>query len=229
MLQAHVPDLAGRLARRLCGLAAGAPRRPLSFRLLRQRRRRSGHQVLPRHHRTRRTSLCDGAFHGLTCGALSLMSEPFWRGKFGPMLPNTACIPFGDIAALQREAQDQKLRRVHRRADAVRRRHSSLRRELPEEAQELCRKYGTLFVLDEVQTGMFRTGISCRSSFRRRPRHGHPRQGPQAEDSSRERRADDRRRLQSVYDSLKRSIVHTSTFGENRCRCAPGSRLSTCW
>ena len=45
---------------------------------------------------TGRTGLlyADGAFHGLTCGALSMMGDPFWRDKFGPMLPDTG---FGSL------------------------------------------------------------------------------------------------------------------------------------
>src|SRR5438309_975264 len=42
-----------------------------------------------------------GAFHGLTCGALSLMGDGFWKDGFGPMLPETYEIPFGDIPALE--------------------------------------------------------------------------------------------------------------------------------
>ena len=44
----------------------------------------------------------DGAFHGLTCGALSLMGSPFWKEGFGPMLPDTHEVPFNDTAALAR-------------------------------------------------------------------------------------------------------------------------------
>src|SRR5438477_436112 len=42
------------------------------------------------------------AFHGLTCGALSLMGDPFWRDGFGPMLPDAAPVPFGSLEALER-------------------------------------------------------------------------------------------------------------------------------
>jgi ornithine--oxo-acid transaminase len=37
-----------------------------------------------------------GAFHGLTCGALSLMGNDFWREGFGPLLPQTYEVPFND-------------------------------------------------------------------------------------------------------------------------------------
>src|SRR5438067_5310427 len=45
----------------------------------------------------------NGAFHGLTCGALSLMGDPFWREGFGPLLPETEAIPFDDVDALERK------------------------------------------------------------------------------------------------------------------------------
>ena len=41
-----------------------------------------------------------GGFHGLTCGALSLMDNPFWTAEFGPLLPDTQAVPFGDLDKL---------------------------------------------------------------------------------------------------------------------------------
>ena len=86
MLQSHVPELAGELAASLCERAGG--------RLEKVFFASSGSEGVEaaikfsRAH-TRRTGLlyADGAFHGLTCGALSLMGDPFWREGFGPMLP----------------------------------------------------------------------------------------------------------------------------------------------
>ena len=100
----------------------------------------------------------DRAFHGLTCGALSLMNGEYWRKGFGPLLPETVTVPFGDLAALEKELAT--------------RRHAAFFVEpiqaeggirVPEpgylkDAQDLCRRYGSLLVADEVQTGMFRTG-----------------------------------------------------------------------
>src|SRR6202030_1238677 len=50
----------------------------------------------------------DGAFHGLTCGALSLMGDPFWREGFGPMLSDTEEVPFGNIPALEQKLATRK-------------------------------------------------------------------------------------------------------------------------
>src|ERR1700694_2562805 len=100
MLQSHVSDLAGTLAHRLCMLAGGGLEK-VFFAC-------SGSEGVEAaikfaRKRTRRTGLiyAKGAFHGLTCGALSLMGDSFWSDKFGPMLPETAGVPFGDLGALK--------------------------------------------------------------------------------------------------------------------------------
>ncbi len=157
MLQSHVPDLAAELAQRLCRHAGG--------RLEKAFFASSGSEGVEAAIKFSRATTgregllyCDGAFHGLTCGALSLMSEPFWRGKFGPMLANTTAIPFGDLDALQ-----PKLKSRNYAAFFVEPVQSEGGIVVPpahylSEAKELCARYGTLLVLDEVQTGMFRTG-----------------------------------------------------------------------
>src|SRR5579872_433350 len=100
MLQSHVPELAGELASRLCERAGGKLTKVFFC--------TSGSEGIEAaikfaRARTGRAGLLynDGAFHGLTCGALSIMGDPFWRGNFGPMLAGTQSIPFGDIAALE--------------------------------------------------------------------------------------------------------------------------------
>ncbi len=215
MLQSHVPDLAGDLAKRLCRLAGGKLEKAFFAcsgsegveAAIKFSRATTGREGL---------LYCDGAFHGLTCGALSLMSEPFWRGKFGPMLANTAAIPFGDLAALQ-----QKLRSKSYAAFFVEPVQAEGGIVLPpanylKEARELCAKYGTLFVLDEVQTGMFRTGhFLAAHHFDVEPDMvilAKALSGGLVPVSA---VLMTNRIYESVYDSLKRSIVHTSTFGEN--------------
>ena len=157
MLQSHVSELAGELAAKLCARAGGA--------LSRAYFASSGSEGVEtvikfaRAH-TGRPGIAYAAngFHGLTCGALSLMSNPFWKDGFGAMLPDTVAVPFGDLGALERAlATRQVAAFVTEPVQA----EAGIRIPEPEYlrgAQALCRRFGTLFVLDEVQTGMYRTG-----------------------------------------------------------------------
>jgi ornithine--oxo-acid transaminase len=96
-------------------------------------------------------------FHGLTLGALSANGNTEFTERFGPLLPGFSQVPFGDLEALERElrAEDVALFLV----EPVQGKGVNL----PppgylEGAQELCRRHGTLFCVDEVQTGFGRTG-----------------------------------------------------------------------
>jgi acetylornithine/succinyldiaminopimelate/putrescine aminotransferase len=97
------------------------------------------------------------AFHGLTLGSLSLNGEEIFRDGFGPLLEDTAPVAFGDVAALRRELD---------RGDVAAFIVEPIQGKgvnLPppgylEGAQAACRATGTLFVCDEVQTGIARTG-----------------------------------------------------------------------
>ena len=215
MLQSHVPDLAGTLAWRLCRLAGGDINKAFFC--------SSGSEGVEaaikfaRVH-TRRTGLlyANGAFHGLTCGALSLMGDSFWRDRFGPMLADTAAIPFADTAALEARLATKRfaafiVEPVQAEAGIRLPPPDYLRR-----ARELCHRFGTLFVLDEVQTGMYRTGpflaahqfdAGADMVILAKALSGGliPVGAVLMTDAV----------YESVYDSLRRAIVHTSTFSEN--------------
>ena len=66
MLQSHVAEIAGELARRLCELAGGGSGKSL-LRQQRQRRRRGGDQICPRHHRPRGHCFCQKQFSRTDC------------------------------------------------------------------------------------------------------------------------------------------------------------------
>jgi ornithine--oxo-acid transaminase len=104
--ESHVPDLAGEPARRLCQPAKGKLEKAF-FALSAS----DGVEAAIKFARatTERAGIlfCGGAFHGLPCGALSLVSDESWRGKFGPMLANTASVPFGGIAALEEKLKSR--------------------------------------------------------------------------------------------------------------------------
>ena len=215
MLQSHVSDLAGELAARLCARAGG--------RLTRAFFASSGSEGIEtvikfaRAH-TRRTGILYAAdgFHGLTCGALSLMSNPFWTDGFGPFLPGTEAVRFGDLDALERRLATRGfgafvLEPIQAESGVV----------VPPadylvQAQALCRRYGTLFVLDEVQTGLHRTGpflaahqagVEPDMVVLAKALSGGlvPVSAVLMSDAV----------CDSVYSSLRRAFIHTSTYSEN--------------
>jgi ornithine--oxo-acid transaminase len=215
MLQSHVPHLAAALARRLTQLAGG--------RLARVYFTNSGSEGVEtaikfaRSHTHRNGLLyAQSAFHGLTCGALSLMSDPYWREGFGDLLPGAQGSPFDDVDALKAALATRRFA-----AFIVEPVQSEGGVRVPEAnylrtAQELCRRYGTLFVLDEVQTGMFRTGkflaahhfgvdpdmvILAKALSGGLVPVGAVLMSEAVSDS--------------VFRSLKHAFVHASTFGEN--------------
>src|SRR5438445_6488592 len=106
--------------------------------------------------RTRVLSVEHG-FHGLTLGSLSANGNPEFTTRFQPLLPGFDRVPFGDLDALERELGSEDVavflvepiqgKGVHVPPPGY-----------LEGAQELCRRYGTLFCVDEVQTGFGRTG-----------------------------------------------------------------------
>src|SRR3954453_23067795 len=108
---------------------------------------------------TRRPRLisCDSSFHGVTLGPLSLVGDEFFKEGFGPLLPGCERVPYGDLSRLEEE-----LRAKDVAAFIVEPIQGRAVTPAPpgylQAAQELCRRYGTLFVVDEIQTGLGRTG-----------------------------------------------------------------------
>jgi ornithine--oxo-acid transaminase len=103
-----------------------------------------------------RVLYCDHAFHGLTTGSLSVNGENGFRDGFAPLLPDTA-VPLGDLDALARE-----LRKGDVAALIVEPIQGKGVHEAPpgylRAAQELLHGHRALLILDEVQTGLGRTG-----------------------------------------------------------------------
>jgi ornithine--oxo-acid transaminase len=215
MLQSHVPELAGELARRLCELAGGKLEKVFfgssgsegveaAIKFARATTGRAG------------IVYAKSSFHGLTNGALSLMNDAFWRERFGPLLPDTLGVPFGDIAALESALAEKRHAAFIVEPLQAEGGIQIPSREYLQEAQELCRKSGTLFVLDEVQTGMYRTGtflaahqfdVQADMVVLAKALSGGLMPVSAVLMTNKIYRA--------VYSSLKRAIVHTSTFSEN--------------
>jgi ornithine--oxo-acid transaminase len=100
---------------------------------------------------------CGHAFHGLSYGALSLTDDPNFRLGFEPLLPGCTAIPFNDLAALERALSSKQVAAFI--VEPIQGKGVNLPTDefLPG-AAALCRKYGSLFIADEIQTGIGRTG-----------------------------------------------------------------------
>ena len=108
---------------------------------------------------TRRSGIvyCEHAFHGLSYGALSLNGDAIFRTGFEPLLPDCTGIPFNDLAALEKALAARQV------AAFIVEPIQGKGVNLPSDgylkgALDLCRRHGTLFVADEIQTGIGRTG-----------------------------------------------------------------------
>jgi ornithine--oxo-acid transaminase len=215
MLQTGVPELAGVLGAQLCERAGG--------KLTKAFFASSGSEGVEaaikfsRAHTGRVGMLsAKGSFHGLTCGALSLMSDAFWKDGFGPMLPEVEMVSFGVLEELAAMLATKRFAAFIVEPVQV---EAGLRipdREYLREAQALCRRHGTLFVLDEVQTGFYRTGAFLAAHhfgvepdmiILAKALSGGliPVGAVLMTDAV----------YNSTYSSFKRSIVHTSTYSEN--------------
>ena len=100
---------------------------------------------------------CKKSFHGLSTGALSVNGDDSFRDGFGPFLPDCRAIPFNDLAALEAELKKGDVAGFI--VEPIQGKGVNL--PLPGyllAAQQLCRKHGALFIDDEVQSGMGRTG-----------------------------------------------------------------------
>ncbi len=158
---------------------------------------------------------CSHSFHGLTLGSLSLNGDEIFRKGFGPLLPDCAAVPFNDLGALEAALRGGTVAAFI--VEPIQGKGVNIPDDeyLPEAAR-LCRKYGTLFVADEIQTGIGRTGrflalehwgvepdmvllakalsggyvpvgaVACRKWV-----------------------------FDKVFDRMDRSVVHGSTFGKN--------------
>ncbi|PKG24781.1 ornithine--oxo-acid transaminase [Niallia nealsonii] len=100
---------------------------------------------------------CTGNFHGRTMTAVSLSSEAEYQQGFGPMLPGIKLIPYGDLESLQKAITPNTaaflIEPIQGEAGIV----------LPpagfiKKAFDLCQQNNVLFIADEIQVGLARTG-----------------------------------------------------------------------
>jgi acetylornithine/succinyldiaminopimelate/putrescine aminotransferase len=173
---------------------------------------------------TRRPRLisCDSSFHGVTLGPLSLVGDEFFKEGFGPLLPGCARVPFGDLARLEAELRAKDVAAFI--VEPIQGRMVTLPPEgYLQGAQELCRRYGTMFVLDEIQTGLGRTGRwFALEQWRLEPDFvlvGKALSGGYMPVAAMVTR---REIYQKAVGTLERCYVHQSTYGRNRLSMAAG-------
>src|SRR6201982_1323475 len=154
-------------------------------------------------------------YHGLSYGSLSVTGIANFQEGFGPLMADTARVKLGDLDALERLLQKRNVAAFL--VEPVQGKGVKFpKNDFFIQAQNLCRKYGTLFVCDEVQTGLGRTGkwwgfehwnlepdiitvakslsggfVPCGAIVTRRAIY------------------------QKVFSRLDRAVVHSSTFGRN--------------
>lgn len=108
--------------------------------------------------------VCEGNFHGRTTGVISFSSDPDAKNNFGPYLPGFISIPYNDANALEKVLEKNKnvcgflVEPIQGEAGVI----------VPDEGylaktKQLCEHANVLFVADEIQTGLARTGkmLAC--------------------------------------------------------------------
>ncbi len=104
-----------------------------------------------------RVLFAEHAFHGLTLGSLSINGNAEFRDGFGPLLAGCEPVPFGDLEALEGQLQRGDVAAFV--VEPIQGKGVNLPpADYLAGAQRLCREAGALFVCDEVQTGIGRTG-----------------------------------------------------------------------
>jgi ornithine--oxo-acid transaminase len=169
-----------------------------------------------------RIIFCERGFHGLTLGSLSVNGNEEFRERFGPLLPGCDQVPFGDSGALEAElgrgdvaafiVEPVQGKGVYLAPDGY-----LLR------AQEACRAAGSLLIVDEVQTGLGRTGRFLALE--------HWGVEPDMVTVSKALSGGyvplgallaSRAVFDATFNSMERSVVHGSTFGGGDLAAAAG-------
>jgi ornithine--oxo-acid transaminase len=164
----------------------------------------------------------NNSYHGLSYGSLSATQNHAFHEGFGPFLPGIAHIDMGDLNALEYELKKGDVAALI--MELVQGKGVKFAKDdFYQKAQALCRKYGTLLICDEVQTGLGRTGkwfafehwnlepdiITLAKALSA----GYV---PSAAFITR------RAIYQKIFSTLDRSVIHSTTFGRNNLACASG-------
>lgn len=157
LLQASLGTMAGALAKNLALITPGSLQRSFLCNsgaeavegALKLARAATGRQKL---------IYCDGSFHGKTLGALAVTGRGKYQKAFQPLVPGCVSVPYGDLGALERELKKEEtaafiIEPVQGEGGII----------IPppgylSEVRNVCSKYGALLIVDEIQTGLGRTG-----------------------------------------------------------------------
>src|ERR1700749_4251005 len=165
---------------------------------------------------------CHHSFHGLSYGALSLTDDSNFRNGFEPPLPGCIAIPSTDVAALEKALSSREVAAFI--AEPIQGKGVNIPSDdfLPG-AAALCRKYGTLLIADEIQTGLGRTGrFLAIEHWNVEPdmvllakalSGGHVPIGALLTRKS---------IFDKIFNQMDRAVVHGSTFGKNDLAMAAG-------
>jgi ornithine--oxo-acid transaminase len=165
---------------------------------------------------------CDHAFHGLSYGALSMNGDAIFRDGLGPLLPDFVSVPFNDLAALEKALSARDVAGFF--VEPIQGKGVNLPADdYLAKAQALCAKYGTVFVADEIQTGMGRTGRFLAVEhwgvepdmvlLAKSLSGGHVPVGAVLTK---------RWIFDKLFNRMDRAVVHGSTFGKNDLAMAAG-------
>jgi ornithine--oxo-acid transaminase len=101
--------------------------------------------------------VCEGNFHGRTTTVISFSSEPLYREDFGPFTPGFVSVAYGNSAAIERAITPNTaavmLEPIQGEAGVIMPPDGYLK-----QVAEICKKNNVLFIADEIQTGLGRTG-----------------------------------------------------------------------
>lgn len=101
--------------------------------------------------------VADGNFHGRTISIISFSSDPFYKDAFGPFTPGFNSVPYGDASAIEQALTPNTaavmLEPIQGEGGVIIPPRGYLK-----EVSEICKKNNVLFIADEIQTGLGRTG-----------------------------------------------------------------------
>ncbi len=166
---------------------------------------------------------CQGSFHGKSLGSLSVTGNRDYQAPFAPLLPDCDSIPYGDFTALERALSTRRFA-----AFVVEPIQAEGGMNVPpagylREAQALCRANGTLLIVDEIQSGLGRTGAMFAVD--------HEQVTPDVVTIAKSlggglmpvgAMVARRDHWLKAYGSIQSFALHTSTFGGGSLACAAG-------